>query len=379
MKKRAHQDWVDTLALFDPKDAGPTSLRSKAYLGMIKAGIPFDDRVAINREAAKLYRERRRSAEKTADAVQYAEGRTYGGGPIDLRPGKVNWVDEFADPWGPTGRYGKSFFESLVEQNKDILDEAMRDLAMYGNAFIKFNTEGEKQMEKIDWHKPLRSLKPGRGENPKVYTYKSGKQRVVWIDDRVYPVDEQGRTVADVWYYQGSRLRVGAAKGAKIVENVPEEKFFLGLYRHIGTSNYFLEDGGVMKTRDQVKLVECTDQWIVDTRKAAEPPKAIVYDPKDYVVVYHGEEDETAACTGILLTQDRAKSLCGTTDTIVRVRTTPPPADTARYIQLWRVSPSGPWRINDHGPAAGGSQEFTWAETQHRGVNEYRTAIKVRD
>lgn len=49
MKERTRQYWVDTLALFDPKDVGPTRPRSKAYMGMVKAGIPFYDRVAIGR------------------------------------------------------------------------------------------------------------------------------------------------------------------------------------------------------------------------------------------------------------------------------------------------------------------------------------------
>lgn len=247
----------------------------------------------------------------------------------------------------------------------------------YGNAFIKFNTEGEKQMEKIDWKKPLRALRPGPGgEVQKVYTYKSGRRRVVWIDDRVYPVDEQGRAVAEVRYSETT----GALKGSRLVENVPaEEKFFLGLARN-SDGTYWLTDGGMPTTisvmNEWKTLVTDQPHWIVDTRKSAEPPKEVVHDPKDFVVVYYGHYDETAACTGRLLTLSEAKKLCGGQDTIVRVRTTP--VDTSRYVQLFRQKGSnGPWKIN-----SAETQEGSWKEIQGWkagcGIMEF-VDIKVSD
>ncbi len=258
------------------------------------------------------------------------------------------FMDGYDGPWGPTGRYGGKLANWMVQSRQTV--KAARLAMMYGfGPPDKFNNEGEKQMEKkIDWHKPLRSLKPGWGENPKVYTYKSGRQRVVWIDDRVYPVDEQGRTVAEVDYgvLPGGTGRAGAVKGTKIVENAPEEKFFLGLYRHAGTSNYFLEDDGMLKTRAGVHLIEREDQWIVDTRKPAEPPKEIVHDPKDWVAVYFNDDNETDIAVSKLMTETEA-SRRSFHKAIVRVRTTPPPADTARYIQLYRMKGSnGAWKIN---------------------------------
>lgn len=79
-------------------------------------------------------------------------------------------------------------------------------------------------MSKIDWKKPLRMVdwataKRVTGRQPEVYTYKSGSQRVVWVDDRVYPVDEQGRSIVDVKYPGFRKCEVGNP----MVENVPEE------------------------------------------------------------------------------------------------------------------------------------------------------------
>ncbi len=238
------------------------------------------------------------------------------------------------------------------------------------------NSEGEKQMEKIDWHKPLRAFKtPGHEVvDAKVYTYKSGRQRVVWIDERVYPVDDQGRAVANVDYGLN-----WVKKGHQIVENVPEEKFFVGLYR-LGNGRYEITDCGQTTTMGVLnswkRLMADQPHWIVDTRKSAEPPTPVKHDPRDYVVVYHGDEDETATCTNRLLTQKKAEALCGSTDTIVRVRTTPPPADTSRYIQLYRrAGTNEAWRIS----ALDGRQEFTWEGADKKsGWNEY-VNVKVRD
>lgn len=72
----------------------------------------------------------------------------------------------------------------------------------------------------IDWKKPLRNIATGayEGQHEKAYTFKSGKQRVIWIGDRVYPVDERGRSVAEVRYPGCTRAFIGT----QVVENVPE-------------------------------------------------------------------------------------------------------------------------------------------------------------
>lgn len=91
-------------------------------------------------------------------------------------------------------------------------------------------------MSKIDWKKPLRTVDWAvamlvTGRQPEVYTFKSGSQRVVWVDDRVYPVDEQGICAADV-EYPGYRV---CKVGDPVVENVPEPKRdHLHLYPHGG-------------------------------------------------------------------------------------------------------------------------------------------------
>lgn len=80
-------------------------------------------------------------------------------------------------------------------------------------------------MSNIDWTKPLRVLYfsedgrvIGNGGTP-AYTYNSHGSRVVWIEDRVYPVDEEGRVKARVDYDECTWVQ----KGEQIVENVPEE------------------------------------------------------------------------------------------------------------------------------------------------------------
>ncbi|TXI02268.1 MAG: hypothetical protein E6Q76_15760 [Rhizobium sp.] len=289
-------------------------------------------------------------------------------------PTYTGHLDDYVNQMLSAKKYGRS-----------PADKALRLAMMYGVGAVKFNNEGEKQMEKmkkiekIDWHKPLRlqryAVKPG-GEDPQVKTYKSGRQRVIWVDERVYPVDDQGRAMADVIYSGGYRVR----RGAVMVENVPEEEFFVGLYRHHGTSNYFLADAGHMTEEANVRniLYGLPDQWIVDTRKPAEPPKEIVHDPKDWVAVYFNDDNETDTAVSKLMTETEA-SRRSLHKAIVRVRTTPPPADTARYIQLYRMRENGPWKINAHGLARGGRQEFTWDETKNRGANPRQCAIKVRD
>ena len=244
----------------------------------------------------------------------------------------------------------------------------------------KFNTEGEKQMEKIDWHKPLRALNShGEPQDEEARTYKSGKQRVVWVDERVYPVDDQGRATAEVWY-SGDRHswpRVGALKGSKLVENAPEEKFFLGLYRP-GNGQYEITDCGQTTTMGVLnrwkRLMADQPNWIVDTRKSAEPPKAIEHDPKDYVTIYTRRDD---TFTSHLMTKAKAEAYVSEPgEQVVRVRTTPAPVDTSRYIQLWRSKESDPWRINKLGD---GRQEYTWEEADKKtGYHEY-VNVKVRD
>lgn len=252
-----------------------------------------------------------------------------------------------------------------------------------GIPIYKFNnSEGEKGMDKkIDWHKPLRALtvyangrcEPAPGD-PKVYTYKSGKQRVIWVEDRVYPVDEQGCAVADVDYHNGR----GVYYGYQIVENVPEEKFFLGLSRSPNGA-YWLPSGGVPTTMSVLapwsQLMKGAPHWIVDTRKSAAQPDPVKHDPEDWAVVYVNSVGGTT--TFDMMTKDQAEAArLGPQCHVVRIRTTPPPADTARYIQLWRSTANEPWRINKFGD---GRQEFTWDETKHRDVSPTRAAIKVCD
>lgn len=242
----------------------------------------------------------------------------------------------------------------------------------------KFNTEGEKQMEKIDWHKPLRAFKtPGHEVvDAKVYTYKSGRQRVVWVDERVYPVDDQGRAVANVDYGLN-----WVKKGHQIVENVPEEKFFVVLTRQ-SDNTYWLVNNGQMMTRPDAERflvgpsgAPCA--WVVDTRKSAEPPKAIEHDPEDYVTVWFDNFDDAPKVSGYARTKSEAEySVSEPGEQVVRVRTTPAPVDTSRYIQLWRISEKEPWKIIWFG---NGRQEFTWEDTRRRGVNPFQCAIKVRD
>jgi len=280
-------------------------------------------------------------------------------------PGTLMWVDEFADPWGSTGRYGKS-------------------IRISGLTPHEFNTEGEKPMARIDWKKPLRALDMHGAPEPekKVYTFKSGKQRVVWIDDRVYPIDDDGRTVAEVWYDKDSRPRRGVPKGEQIVENVPEEKFFVGLERQ-KNGTYVLYNGGVPDTREAVweaARAAHTQRdlwWLVDTRQSAEPSKAIAHDPKDWTVV-RIVRDQTIAMGMMTEAQAREHSarLGGA---IVRVRETPAPADTARYIQLYRLTPGvGPWKI-DGRPSNSPTHEYRWEDTLKNGYhgNEY-VHVKVR-
>jgi len=379
------------------------------------------------------YRQRRLHIKAAERAVDYGAMRIVDESsylkPANLRPGKMNWargskrfMDGYDDPGEPifphpdsthckfefrqpprpvgkrpelamgycgdTVQYGRSLavpdnLRKILEANgvhgpSYWVTSKLPEKEWEQEYLCDFNNgEGEKDMDKkIDWHKPLRNTNGRSDTVPAVTTYKSGKQRVIWCDDRVYPVDDFGRAVADVKYPHFRRCVVGE----KIVENVPEEKFFLGLGRS-PDGTYWLTDGGVPTTMSILRYWEksphmaATPRWIVDTRKAAEAP--VKHDPKDWAVVYYGDEDDSAACNDRLMTKEQAKARFGGVP--VRVRTTPAPADTARYIQLWRLHPSNPWRINAHGSAVGGSQEFTWAETQHRGADEYRTAIKVRD
>lgn len=295
------------------------------------------------------------------------------------------WADEHTMAM----RYGRSLAVSdnlrkILEANgvhdpsywvTSKLPEKEREQEWEQEYLCDFNTEGEKQMEKIDWSKPLRAFKTPSHEvvDAKVYTYKSGKQRVIWVDGRVYPVDDQGRAVADVDYGPN-----WVRKGSQIVENVPEEKFFLGLWRETDGS-YWLTDGGTvsdMGTMNYWKRL-MTDQphWIVDTRKSAEPPKTIAHDPEDYVTIRMGL---AGAVTSHLMIKRRAEAYVSEPgEQVVRVRTTPAPVDTSRYIQLYRqAGQNDAWEIDGRGD---GRQEFTWSELYRaRGYHEY-VYIKVRD
>lgn len=354
MTAKKYQYWVNRLAQYDPRSGTSGSPRSAVYREMIRAGVPIEDRVAIHKAACKLFEERKLKGREIASI----------------------WVDELSDPWGPTGRYGRSIPQQLT------LDRAALNRLRREIIDRQFNTEGEKPMAEIDWKKPLRAFNtPGHEVvDAKVYTYKSGKQRVIWIDDRVYPVDEQGHAVADVNY--GTHW---TRKGVKIVENVPEEKFFVGLARD-PDGTYWLADGGTVfdaYTMNYWKRSMADDprpHWIVDTRKPAKPPAVNVHDPKDWTVVIGWDNSTTSYG---MRTEADARAVAeqhareGGDVKVVRVRTTPSPADTARYIQLWRMKESDPWLINKC--YGNGRQEFTWDETKNRGVSPTRAAIKVRD
>jgi len=76
----------------------------------------------------------------------------------------------------------------------------------------------EKTMSKIDWHKPIRAM-DGTAAKP----YNSHGTRVVWIGDYVYPVDENGRATASVYYPKATGR--SCSVGERLVENVPEELY----------------------------------------------------------------------------------------------------------------------------------------------------------
>lgn len=318
------------------------------------------------------------------------------------------FMDGYDDPWGPAGRYGRCYatpvpvrkwtdlsphsgrLDDYINQmlsakkyGRSPVETAMPDQVWFDEYPCDFNPEGEKQMDKIDWHKPLRALwSDGSPQDGKVYTYKSGKQRVVWIDDRVYPVDDKGCAVAEVWY-EGDRyakVKRGALKGQRIVENVPEEKFFVGLARSHGGA-YWLTDGGMPTTK---AVLECwalcvrdEPHWIVDTRQSALIPEPVKHDPKDWTVVRVYDCDGQTESFGMMTEADAIQRSVRVGGTVVRVRTTPAPADTARYIQLYRRAGSnGPWAINAF---PGPRQEYTWKEADKKnGYNEY-VNVKVRD
>ena len=360
MNAAEYRSWVLRLAEHKPWSRSFDA----AYNYMIPAGVSMEDRVQIAEDARKLYRER--AAKK--------------------------FLDGYDDPWGPTGRYGGKLTNWMVqsragvsvdENRRSAVEQAMRGLAAYGNTFIKFNTEGEKQMDKkIDWHKPLRAFKtPGHEVvDAKVYTYKSGRQRVVWVDERVYPVDDQGRAMADVDYATN-----WVKKGQQIVENVPEEKFVLGLERKID-GTYVLYNGAVTGTDTDVwgaavlARTQRESWWIVDTRKPAEPPKAIVHDPEDYVTIWSSRGKTQVS--DYVMTKAKAEAYVSEPgEQVVRVRTTPAPVDTSRYIQLYRPTIGrGPWSIDQREANGGNGQEYAWEHTLKTGHcgNEY-AHIKVRD
>lgn len=237
----------------------------------------------------------------------------------------------------------------------------------YGNAFVKFNTEGEQKMQKIDWSKPIR----GKG---------SGGRYEVATDVRVLR-DRSGNYLTMVDNYGRSLNMFGEPSPKPAYENVPAEKFFLGLVRNPDGTYWLTDDGevsdmGIMNYWKEAVANDPRPHWVVDTRKAAEPPEAVEYDPKDWAVVTVAGEQGTVSTD--LLTQYRAtKTAADHGGVIVRVRTTPPPADTARYIVLWREGSNRPWRVNKF---SDGRQEFTWAEVGFRAYrpNDY-CIVKVRD
>jgi len=99
--------------------------------------------------------------------------------------------------------YGASPLDSLVNHYVD------------GLRYFVMACE-EKTMSKIDWHKPIRAF-DGTAAKP----YNSHGTRVVWIGDYVYPVDENGRATASVYYPKATGR--SCSVGERLVENVPEE------------------------------------------------------------------------------------------------------------------------------------------------------------
>lgn len=377
MRYDEYMRWAERLAAHKPGSDKWNEVWGRLWVSPYFPGCAIIYQ-GINVEARKLYKERRR--------------------PLKGRDGSSVWIDEFADPWGPNGRYGAALVSRDLEGGYvkpavfEVCNNIFRPMRWYGCSPAKsampdvdmvrslhrtlFNTEGEKQMEKIDWYKPLRALKAPGHEivDAKVYTYKSGRQRVIWVDERVYPVDDQGRATANVDYGPN-----WVQKGQQIVENVPEEKFFVGLARD-PNGTYWLMDGGMvsgMGTMNYWKRLRTgLPHWIVDTRKSAEPPQAIAHDPEDWTTIYttaDGRVDNTG-----LMTKSEAEEECSLLgEQVVRVRTTPAPVDTSRYIVLWREGPSRPWRIDKFGD---GRQEFTWAEIGFRvGRPDAYCIVKVRD
>lgn len=400
MRTEEYERWVRRLVQYDPASAAAGSPRDIAYLEMVEAGVPLKDRVAISMDAGNLWYRRE---EAVVAAVERLRAADLEFATRPWRRGLPRYGGNLANDTaqraaGKAPELAMGYCGDTVQYGRSLVEKSARLAASYGHGFIKAdqfphwlyafngttdyidvnnNSEGEKGMDKkIDWSKPLWAFKtPGHEVvDAKVYTYKSGRQRVVWVDERVYPVDDQGRAVANVDYGLN-----WVKKGHQIVENVPEEKFFVGLYR-LGNGRYEITDCGQTTTMGVLnswkRLMADQPHWIVDTRKSAAQPDPVKHDPTDYVVIYYGDEDETATCVNRLLTQKKAKALCGSTDTIVRVRTTPPPVDTSRYIQLYRrAGTNEAWRIN----ALDGRQEFTWEGADKKsGWNEY-VNVKVRD
>ena len=307
--------WVHRLSQYEPRSGD----FGAEYDHMVHAGVSMGDRVSIAKAARARYEEQAKSR---------------------LRRPVCKWTE--------------------MSIHTGHLDDYINQML----SAKKFNTEGEKQMEKIDWHKPLQAFKTPGHEivDAKVYTYKSGRQRVIWVDERVYPVDEQGRAIADINY--GAH---GARKGDQIVENVPEEKFFVGLYS-LGNGRYEITDCGQTTTMGVLnswkRLKADQPHWIVDTRK------------KDWTVIRVCSSYGDTESYGLMTKSDAEQRAGRVGGTVVRLRTTPAPADTARYIQLYRrAGTNEAWRIN----ALDGRQEFTWEEADKKsGWNEY-VNVKVRD
>lgn len=343
--------WSSRLANHKPGDAG---WRDEARRCLGGADQEFDLNIPgqldlvdrVRQEALRKYRERKRR-------------------PVGKTPKLA------MDYCGDTVQYGRPVF------HHKLVDE-IAQLQRY--SFKMFNNgEGEKAMQKIDWHKPLRALRMyGDGttepKSDKVYTFKSGKQRVIWVEDRVYPVDDNGYAVADVNY--GEHY---VTKGYRIVENVPEEKFFLGLARD-GNGTYWLTDGGHVSTERVIAdywagLMKGTPHWVVDTRKSAEPPKEAEHDPKDWTTVQVHVDGRTVSSG--LMTEAAAQTLAHTLSSVaVRVRTTPSPADAARYIQLYRrAGTNEAWEINGRPDR----QEMTAGEVRQRPYGNQYCIVKVRD
>lgn len=91
-------------------------------------------------------------------------------------------------------------------------------------------------MSNLNLRKPLRGI--ARFNHVEAKTFNSDGHMVVWIGDRVFPIDKHGRAIADVNY--GANWN--ASKGELLVENVPEpSKDYVILYKDKNSNEYEID------------------------------------------------------------------------------------------------------------------------------------------